>query len=222
MELPKALKSKKLLLVVAVLVVVSVGFFALKFMTSGGDQTESEKPRSAQRTAKKIPKPKTEEPDKSPLFEAMEALRDPFHSEDPKAAELKDKLDMTKKEVEYLKAILEEKKLKQEIRDIEKSLAEEQGLGAAGDQVAILPPSSDAKAQDRPRSGLLVKAILITDEKRSALLASGDKKTWVHEGEHFDGWKIREIREGSVVVLKKGRTFVFFYDRPTVGLEGES
>ncbi len=148
-------------------------------------------------------------------------MKDPFRTEDPKAAELKDKLDLAKKEVEYLRAILEEKKLKQEIKEIERSLTQNEGSGTSGSEMAIIS-SGETKTEGQSHHGLLVKAILMTDEGRSALVVSGDKRTWVHEGEHFDGWQIKEIRGESVVVLKKGRTFVLFYDRPAVGLEGES
>jgi len=222
MEIAKKLKSKKLLLGAGLVVVILVGFFGLKFMTSGGEQEEPEKPRSSIKTAQKTPKAaKKEAPEKSPLFQAMEALKDPFRTEDPKAAELKDKLDLAKKEVEYLKAILEEKKLKQEIKEIEKSLAQSAGPGTSANDVAILP-STEGGGESKSDQGLVVKAILITDEERSALVASGDRKSWVHEGERFDGWEITQIREASVVVLKKGRTFVFYYDRPAVGMEGDS
>lgn len=219
MALANILKSKKLLLVAGAVAVVLVGFFAMKSLTSSPNQEETEKPRPATKTVQKAAKPeKKEEADKSPLYEAMQALKDPFRSEDPKAAELKDKLDMTKKEVEYLKAILEERKLKQEIKEIEKSLT---GQESSGSEVAVIS-SSDSNPGSKSGDGLLVKAILITDEKRSALLVSGDKRTWVHEGEYFDGWKVKEIREESVVVLKKGKTFVFFYDRQAMGIGGES
>jgi flagellar basal body-associated protein FliL len=219
MELADILKSKKMLLGVGAVVVILVGIFALKYMTSSTDQEEPKKSRQTPKTAQKVTKPvKKNETDKSPLFEAMQALKDPFQSEDPKAAELKNKLDMTKKEVEYLKAILEERKLKQEIKEIEESLT---GQESNGSEVAVIS-SSDRNPGSKSGDELLVKAILITDEKRSALLVSGDKRTWVHEGEHFDGWKIKEIREKSVVVLKKGKTFVFFYDRQAIGIGGES
>jgi hypothetical protein len=219
MTLTNILKSKKLMLGAGAVVVILVGFFALKYMTSSTEQEGMEKPRPTTRTVKKVSKPvKKDEPDKSPLFEAMQALKDPFRSEDPKAAELKNKLDLTKKEVEYLKAILEERKLKQEIKEIEKSLTDQESPGS---EVAVIS-SSDRNSGSKSGDGLLVKAILITDEKRSALLVSGGKRTWVHEGEHFDGWKIKEIREESVVVLKKGKTFVFFYDRQAMGIGGES
>ena len=48
MDLPKGLKSKKLLLVGAGLVgVILVGFFVMKFMTSGGAEMAQEKPLEA-------------------------------------------------------------------------------------------------------------------------------------------------------------------------------
>jgi flagellar basal body-associated protein FliL len=219
MPLANLMKSKKIMLGAGAVVVILVVFFALKFMTSSTDQGESDKPRQTPKTVQKVTKPtKKDETDKSPLYEAMQALKDPFQSEDPKAAEIKNKLDLTKKEVEYLKAILEERKLKQEIKEIEKSLTEQESPGS---EEAVIS-SSDGNSASKSGDQLLVKAILIMDEKRSALLVSGDKRTWVHEGEHFDGWKIKEIREESVVVLKKGKTFVFFYDRQAIGIGGES
>ncbi|UCB52807.1 MAG: hypothetical protein JSV10_01575 [Candidatus Zixiibacteriota bacterium] len=222
MDLPKSLKSKKLLLVGAGLVVVIlVGFFLMKFMTSGGAEMAQEKPRSARRTERKISKPQKKEETKSPLFKAMEALKDPFRKEDPKLIELQDKLGRTQKEIEYLKASLEEKKLRHEIREIEKSLAGDDQSGALESEMTTTPSvgtSEEAGSQKR----LLVKAILITDEERSALLVYGDRKTWVNEGDRFDVWEIKEIRKESVVVLKEGKSFVFFYDRPGITREGDS
>ena len=221
MELAKSLKSKKVILGVGLLVVILVGFFGLKFMTSGGEEAVPEKPRTAQRATKRIPKPKNEEREKSPLFEAMQALKDPFRTEDPKAAELQDKLDLTKKEIEYLKATLEEKKLRQEIREIEKSLTEGEQPGMGEGEAKMFPSPLQNEGAGSEKT-VLVKAILIADDQRSALLVSGSKKTWVHQGERFDGWEIIEIREESVVAWKRGKTFVFFYDRPAITREGES
>lgn len=222
MDLPKGLKSKKLLLAGAGLVVVIlVGFFLMKFMTSGGAEMAQEKPRSARRTEKKISKPQKEEETKSPLFKAMEALKDPFRKEDPTLIELQYKLGRTQREIEYLKASLEEKKLRQEIREIERSLTGGEQSGAVGSEVGITPSvgtNEDSGSQKR----LLVKAILITDEEKSALLVYGDKKSWVHQGDRFDVWEIKEIRKESVVLLREGKAFVFFYDRPGIIREGES
>ena len=156
MGLPKGLKSKKLLLVGAGLAaVILIGFFAMKFMTSGGAEMVQEKPRSAPRSAKKISKPRKKEETKSPLFQAMEALKDPFRKEDPKLIELQDKLGRTQKEIEYLKASLQEKKLRQEIREIERSLTKggqpgEQGQTGCGETAGPFGPEMAAMMQACP------------------------------------------------------------------------
>jgi hypothetical protein len=222
MKLPKALKSKKLLLGVGLIGFILVGFFALKFMTSGGADAVPEKPKSARRPERKISKPQQKaESKKSPLFEAMEALKDPFRAEDPKAAELQDKLDMTQKEIEYLKATLEEKKLRKEIKDIEKALAESGETESLENESEVLSAPGKEEAQV-DQDWILVKAILITDEDRSALLVSGNHKSWVHEGEFFCGWEVQTINQDNVILLKSGRRFVFFYDRPGITRGGES
>jgi type IV pilus biogenesis protein PilP len=223
MELPKNLKSKKLVLVGAgLIVVILVGFFVLKFMTSGGADAVPEKPRSAPRTAKKMSKPKKQEqPEKSPLFRAMEALKDPFRADDPRAAELQDKLSLTQKEVEYLRAILEEKKLRQQIKEIEMSIAKADRTASPGSEVRVLSPEGKQSQPKAKEKRLVVKAIMITDEEESALVVSGNRKSWVHQGEYFDGWEVKEIRGQSVVFRKGGKTFVFFYDRPAISREGE-
>jgi type IV pilus biogenesis protein PilP len=222
MELPKNLKSKKLVLVGAgLIVVILVGFFVLKFMTSGGADAVPEKPRTAPRAARKISKPKQEEPKKSPLYQAMEALKDPFRADDPRAAELQDKLSLTQKEVEYLRAILEEKKLRQQIKEIEMSIAKADRTASPGSEVRVLSPEGKQKESKTKEERLVVKAIMITDEEESALVVSGSRKSWVHEGEYFDGWEVKEIRDQSVVFRKGGKTFVFFYDRPAISREGE-
>ena len=213
MEIPKGLKSKKILFGAVVMGIILVAFFGLKFMTSGGGDVVPEKSRPARRPEKKISKPQKKEETKSPLFAAMEALKDPFRSEDPKAAELQDKLRLTQKEIEYLKATLEEKKLRQEIREIEKSMAESDRTGTSGNEVETI--SSNGKREEtKSQKWVQIKAILI--------IVSGGKKSWVHEGEQFDGWEIKEIREESVVLFKEGKTSVFFYDRPGITKEGES
>jgi hypothetical protein len=223
MEMPKNLKSKKLLIGAALIGVIVVGFFMLKFMTSGGSDVIPEKPRSGRRSEKKISKPqKKEESKKSPLYEAMEALRDPFRAEDPKAAQLQDKLSITQKEIEYLKATLEEKKLRKEIKEIEEALVRSGRSGSPSKEEGILSSEVD-KGEAKPENqGVLVKAIMITDEKRSALLVSGNKKSWVHQGEYFDGWQVKEIRKENVVLSKAGKAVVFFYDRPGITQKGGS
>jgi hypothetical protein len=85
--------------------------------------------------------------------------------------------------------------------------------------VGILSSGEEGKP---PEKRVEVKAILTTDEGRSALLTFGPQRYWVHEGERFAGWQVQRIREGSVVLIRDGKVFVFFYDRPGVMGEGES
>jgi type IV pilus biogenesis protein PilP len=134
---------------------------------------------------------------------------------------LQDKLKLTQKEIEYLKATLEEKKLRKEIKEIERSLAEGERAGMVGSEPET-PSRQVEKGQAKSQDRLLVKAILVSDSRKAALLVCGNRKAWVHEGEQFDGWQIKEIREESVVVWRRGKTFVFFYDRPAIFKEGES
>ena len=222
MDLPKGLKSKKLLVIgVGLVAVILIGFFAMKFMTSGGAEMAEERPRTSRRSERKISKPQKKEEVKSPLFQAMEALKDPFRKEDPKLIELQDKLGRTQKEIEYLRASLEEKKLRQEIREIERSLTGGEGFGVPESEATAMA-SLEADGEARSEKHVLVRAILITDEEKSALLVYGDKRTWVEEGDRFDVWEIKEIRKESVVLARDGKSFVFFYDRPGVTREGES
>ena len=220
MGLPAQLKSKKLALGVGVVVVTLVGFLVLKSMTSEVDEVAPERTRSARPAAKNISKPKKKESGNVPLFEGLQNLKDPFRTEEPKVVELQDKISTTKKEIEFLKASLEEKKLRQEIKVLVKSIKGTAGTStpeAAGEIVSTGRKKEEVKSRKR----VLVKAILIGDDQRSAFIVSGGQKAWVHEGEEFDGWKIKEIRKDSVVLLRAGKTYVFFYDRPSsVTIEG--
>jgi type IV pilus biogenesis protein PilP len=220
MKLPAQLKSKKVLLILGAGVVIAAGFLVFKFMTSSGIDAEPERNRSASRSEKRIPKPSQNKSDKSPLFETMQALKDPFRDEDRKVVELQDKINTTQKEIEYLKASLEEKRLRQEIKEIEQSLAESEGSTTNGRE-APLQSIPGEKRDVRSQKMVVVKAILITDDEKAALLFSDSNKSWVHEGEELDGWEIKEIKKDRVVVLRTGKTYVFFYDRPSsVTIEG--
>jgi type IV pilus biogenesis protein PilP len=218
MELPAQLKSKKVLLGLGAVVVILVGIFVLKFMSSGGTEGEPRKAQSAPQTRKPISKPKKEEPEKSPLFEALKSWKDPFRGEDPEVVELQDKINATKKEIEYLKASLEEKKLRQEIKELEKSIRESAGTSTPRAETEI-GATGGKKGKDESQKRVLVKAILMTDDEKSALIVSGDRTSWVHEGEEFDGWEIKEIKKDSVVLLRAGKTYVFFYDRRHISKE---
>jgi type IV pilus biogenesis protein PilP len=217
MGLSEKFKSKKVRLGMVAIGVIVLGFAVFVFMNSGGSEVESPKKRTAQRTkTKALSKPKKEEPTPSPLFEALKKWKDPFRKEDPELVELQDKIDATKKEIEYLKVSLEEKKLKQEITELDKSMR----AGTSAPEKETESGSTVKKTRE-PQTGVLVKAILITDEEKSALIVSGGEKSWVHEGEEFDGWRIEQIKKDSVTLSKEGKTYVLFYDRFVI-TEGKS
>ena len=220
MGLPARLKSKKVALGVGAAVVALVGFLVLKSMTSEITDVAPEKTRSARPAAKKISKPQKKESGNAPLFEGLQKLKDPFRTEDPKVVVLQDQINTTKKEIEFLKASLEEKKLRQEIKELEKSIKGTAGNNASEGERGILS-TGRKKAEIKSQKSVLVKAILIEDDQRSAFIVSGSQKAWVHEGEEFDGWEIKEIKKDRVVVLRTGKIHVFFYDRPSsVTIEG--
>jgi len=217
MGLSDRFKSKKIRLGLAAIGVIVLGFFVFMFMNSGGSEVEPAKSRSAQRThAKPISKAQKEEPEKSPLFETLKKWKDPFRNEDPELVELQDRIDATKKKIEYLKASLEEKKLKQEITEIEKSI--NAGRGTREPELAV----GEKGAVESKEKVATVRAILITDNEKSALIVSGGRKSWVREGEEFDGWSIKQINSDSVVLLRAGKTYVFYYDRLGFGTKGKS
>ena len=220
MGLPAQLKSKKVALGVGAAVVALVGFLVLKSMTSQVTDVAPERTRSARPAAKKISKPQKKESGNAPLFEGLQNLKDPFRTEDPKVVELQDQINTTKKEIEFLKAALEEKKLRQEIKELEKSMKGTAGSSASQGERGILS-TGGKRAEIKSQKSVLVKAILIEDDQRSAFIVSGGQKAWVHEGEEFDGWEIKEIKKDRVVVLRTGKIHVFFYDRPSsVTIEG--
>jgi type II secretory pathway component PulC len=151
----------------------------------------------------------------------LKSWKDPFRVEDPQVLEMQDKINAVKKEIEFLRTTLEEKKLRREIKELEGEIGEggstatpqqQQGAGSVG----------GVEEGRGPASGVLVKAILITDDEKKALLASGDKRSWVQEGEEFDGWEIKEINRDNVVLSRAGKNRVFFYDRPIFTQGGES
>ncbi|TET68723.1 MAG: hypothetical protein E3J45_02790 [Candidatus Zixiibacteriota bacterium] len=219
MGLSERLKSKKVVVGLGATGAILLVFVLFKFMTSGGAEVAPERDRSAPRTRKPVPKPPKKEPTSSPLFETLKAWKDPFRVEDPQTIELQDKINVVKKEIEFLKITLEEKRLKQEIKELEGEIGEATTTpeGDGGLRSAIRAEASRSSTET-----VLVKAILITDNEKKALIASGSKSCWVHEGEEFDGWEIKEIKKDSVVLHRGGKTCVFFYDRPGFTQGGKS
>jgi hypothetical protein len=215
MGLADHFKSKKIRIGLVGIGVIVLGFFVFMFMNSGGSDVTPERSRPAHKTrTKSISKPKEDAPTQSPLFEALKKWKDPFRNEDPKLVELQDRIDATKKQIEYLKVSLEEKKLRQEMKELDKS------MHPPGSKKEVELGSKE-KVKGQSQKGVLVKAILTSDDEKSALIVSGSKKSWIHEGEEFDGWSVKQIKKDRVVLIRAGKTYVFFYDRLGFSEEGK-
>ncbi|KPJ50143.1 MAG: hypothetical protein AMJ41_01835 [candidate division Zixibacteria bacterium DG_27] len=220
MGLSERLKSKKVVVGLGAGAILLV-FFLFKFMTSGGAEVAPERDRSAPGVRKPASKPPKKEAASSPLFETLKAWKDPFRVEDAQVIELQDKINAVKKEIEFLKITLEEKKLRREIKELESEIGE-----AGGTATPQLQPGATSaggkEGSGASARGVLVKAILITDDEKKALIASGSESCWVHEGEEFDGWEIKEINIDNVVLSRAGKNRVFFYNRPSFTQGGKS
>lgn len=214
-------KSKKLFIAVGAVILILGGFFALKFMTGGGADVKPESNQASPQSGKisSLAEKKTssqEKKESSSLSDALKELKDPFRTEDP----IQDKLSSTKKEIEYLKASLEEKKLRMEIRDIEKSLYESPQTPTDG-QESQNNSAGEADQELGTKDTVIVKGILFTEEEKSVLLISENGKSWVHEGEYFGGWEIKQIFQDCVVLSKAGKNYIYFYDRSGITQKGQ-
>jgi hypothetical protein len=224
MGLINRLKSKKALMglggVGAALLVIVV----LVLMNSGGSEATTQRERSAPRTARKAaPKPAAKnEPATTPLFETLKAWKDPFRGEDPQVLELQDRINAVRKEIEYLKVTLEEKRLKQEIKNLEKELGGAAAPSVSAGGTVSKSTGAGGRATTSYTRRVTVKAIMTTEEDKKALITSGSRESWVREGERFDLWEVREINIDNVVLARGDRTYVFFYDRSSFSQVGGS
>ena len=71
----------------------------------------------------------------------------------------------------------------------------------------------------RSSDKIVVKAILITENRKSALLYLSDKKGWVEVGRLFEGWLVSEIEADKVVLTRDGKSQILGY-HPVPVLEG--
>jgi hypothetical protein len=193
-------------------------------MSSGGSEATPQRERSTTRAVRKtVPKPAAKkEPATTPLFETLKAWKDPFRGEDPQVLEMQDKINTVKKEIEYLKVTLEEKRLKQEIKNLEKELGGGAAASVSAGGTASKSTAAAGKATTSYTRRVKVKAIMTTEEDKKALITSGSRQSWVREGERFDVWEVREINIDNVVLARGGRTYVFFYDRSSFSQGGGS
>jgi hypothetical protein len=128
---------------------------------------------------------KEEEPDEKPLFTMGEEWTDPFKGLSYELAELNRQIKLKQSEVELLKVQVEEKKLKTE-------------LGVS--------TGTRRSSSGTPRSyDVELKAVVISETEKSALLGVGRMNYWVEEGGSVSGWTVQRI-SGNTVTIKRGET----------------
>ena len=232
------LKNKKILLLGSGLILLLIiGFFAFK-MLSGGSQPllepqikkTAERPplrktaqgqAQAQNAAKqtspadssiKVAKADSTQkaPGQTPLYELLKNFRDPFGSGNKRMTELEDRLKTIKMEIELLRDSLEQEKLKEELTKFKK--------GSSPAPVIVYKPSTPAQTKSSDKT-IIVKAILIAENNRTALLYLSSKKAWVKVGDLFEGWVISEISSDRVVLTRDGKNQILGY-HPVPAYEG--
>jgi type II secretory pathway component PulC len=139
----------------------------------------------------------------------LKAWRDPFGNGNRRITELEESIKIIKMQVELLRDSLEQEKLKEELAKMKK------GFSPAPVFTSKPVSNTQVKSQDK----ITVKAILISDVKKSALLYMANKKAWVKVGDLFEGWLISEINSDRVVLTRDGRDLVLGY-HPVPSFEG--
>ena len=232
------LKNKKVFLVFGLVLVVIIGFFAFKMLSGGGQEEVKTEPRnkktvertqSSSNPQKKIqPAAQTKEntptdslakavkadstqklPGETPLYQMLKAWRDPFGNGNRRITELEESIKIIKMQIELLRDSLEQEKLKEELAKMKK------GFSPAPVFTSRPVSNTQVKSQDK----ITVKAILISDVKRSALLYMANKKAWVKVGDLFEGWLVSEINSDKVVLTRDGRDLILGY-HPVPSFEG--
>jgi hypothetical protein len=223
------LKNKKILLGSGLVLLLIIGFFAFKMLTGGNQpapepQTKRtvERPQlrkttpgqaQAQNAAKQISPVDSsvkvakadsiqKVPGQTPLYELLKNFRDPFGSGNKRITELEDRLKTIKMEIELLRDSLEQEKLKQELTKFKQ--------GSSPAPVVVYKPSTPAQTKSSNKT-IIVKAILIAENNRTALLYLSSKKAWVKIGDLFEGWVVSEISSDRVVLTRDGKNQVLGY-----------
>ncbi len=222
------LKNKKMVLGIGLAILLIVGFFAFKLLTGGGETqappvprrtSERPQPRSrsqnqAQSLAKKerakadtLVQAKADTtkklPGETPLYRLLKGWRDPFGNGNRRVAELEERIKVIKMEIELLRDSLEQEKLKDELAKLGRDYTPAPVSGSG--------PESYTNAKKSEPKKITVKAILISEDGKTALLYWGSKKAWVKEGELFEGWLISEIGKDKVILTKEGVSQILSY-----------
>jgi hypothetical protein len=238
MPAKELLKNKRVFLIFGLVLVVIIGFFAFKMLSGGGQEevkTEPPNKKTVERTQprskpeKKIqPAVQTKEnapvdtstktvktdstqklPGETPLYKMLKAWRDPFGNGNRRITELEESIKIIKMQIELLRDSLEQEKLKDELAKMKK--------GSSPIPVFSSKPASNT--QVRSPDKIIVKAILISEVKRTALLYMSSKKAWVTVGDLFEGWLVTEINSDRVVLTRDGRNQILGY-HPFPSTEG--
>jgi hypothetical protein len=222
------LKNKKIVLGLGLVFILIIGFFAFKLLTGGGEiQTPAtqrrtvERPQPRNKSQNQTP-PKSQAkkegvktdsltqakadttqklPGETPLYRLLKGWRDPFGNGNRRVAELEERIKLIKMEIELLRDSLEQEKLKDELAKLNKSYTPAPVFGSKQESY---PKKSEPKK-------ITVKAILISEDSKTALLYLGSRKAWVKEGELFEGWVVSEIGKDKVVLTKEGISQILSY-----------
>jgi hypothetical protein len=119
--------------------------------------------------------------------EERDAWPDPFKGITSELAELEVQIRLKEKEVELLKVQVEEAKLRKELG----LSTNRRTYGSTGSYT--------------PRAE--VKAIIVAETERSALVKLGSSSYWIAEGETVAGCTVKEIEDNAITVTHAGRTY---------------
>ena len=183
------LKSKKLKVILGILLLLAVIYF-LGFKSKGSKvgPVEEERIPSLMRTTA----PTTS---KTPLYTQIKKLRDPFKDMEMDAWKLENLVALKKKEVELLKATLEESKLRKAIREL--------GGTAEGPPVIDRMESGGKEKADSPR----LLAVAIGENTKKALIQVGSESFWLSEGQAVKGLRLEKVTEEWVSLSYRGKKF---------------
>jgi len=181
------LKSKKLKVILGILLLLAVIYF-LGFKSKGSKvgPVEEERIPSLMRTSG----PTTS---KTPLYTQIKKLRDPFKDMEMDAWKLENLVALKKKEVELLKATLEESKLRKAIREL--------GGTAEGPLIGDRIKSGGKEKTDSPR----LLAVAIGENTKKALIQVGTESFWLAEGQAVNGLRLEKVTEEWVSLSYRGK-----------------
>ncbi len=128
-----------------------------------------------------------------PVYTRVKELRDPFKDMEMNVWKLNNLLLLKKKEVELLKATLEESKLRKAIKE----------LGGTVHGSGLLQEIGTSSAQAEVGPKLL--AVVISEGVKKALITIGSDTAWIEEGQQFRGLRVVKIDDQGVLVTYKGK-----------------